>query len=141
MNTIDYATACIEDFYIEGNTDYLSVKWLMGSIEYSQDDVSYGKRPMKIIEQTLKLLFFLVGSNDFTPCKNVYYDEKGIHFIECENFEEFELLIRTAFEKDGLNSELFMNSYVLNKRFLGKSAPLESEIPPEIVDLFQHVSE
>ena len=133
------AWAWLDAFYDEGDIDWIFFWQLIGAVseEMEEDEhgcsVSFNKTLLQRKNDALRLAKYLVvDMGDFKVYDAFNKKNYSNGFIDfCDVIEN--LYTQNDFEHD----ITFNMTIALEKLEKGKPAPLESEVPPEIVDLFQ----
>jgi hypothetical protein len=113
----------LDDLYLEGDIDILFFSFISGPIAYDENNISYGKSDLEILNDTLSLIKFLVQTGDFEVGR-MTSGINGVEFLPYPNgFVDFAAGVNKAFEDGGLRCEALLWEFALVKVRKGSSAP------------------
>ena len=129
MNAQDF----LDDLYAEGDRDILSFNFIGGAIAYDVDDVPYGKSDSQIFSETLKIIDYLLATDDFSAGCMMNKDGVVELVVYSDGTEGFSKDARNFFEAQGLGGDGLSWGLVLKKIKIGTAAPVAPEFLQALV--------
>lgn len=134
MRNSKYCQKMLQYIYNEGDIDIIFFGQIIGVVSFDENDLSFGKAPLKRLADGLALVNYLVSIGDFFLGENRRLAGGGIVCEICsDGFQRFSELANSFFLRGGIDDVDLNSGIWLKKNQVGKLPP---RVPLEIDALF-----
>ncbi|MBD9597789.1 hypothetical protein IB270_33740 [Ensifer sp. ENS05] len=128
------AQKAFEYLYDEGDIDIILLGYILGLVSSDESDVSYEKSDDRRLEDAIKVIKYLVSTNDFEVGRTVVDGRGNFQYEAFNDIEEFVEIAQKNFEKGGIDDIELITETWLRKSCKG-SRP--KNIPKYIQSIFE----
>ena len=113
----------VDEIYSEGEIDVIFFAYLVGYVNFDEEDNSFEKSDVEIVEGVLHLVKYLVSEGDFEVGRMTNFEERVVFAPYADGYKEFSSEVERLLVEEGLRCDALTWELAVKKAKLGTPAP------------------
>lgn len=113
----------VDEIYSEGEIDIIFFAYLVGYVNFDEEDNSFEKSDVEIVEGVLHLVKYLVSEGDFEVGRMTNFEERVVFAPYAGGYKEFSSEVERLLVEEGLRCDALTWELAVKKVKIGTPAP------------------